>query len=69
MLTLTLRGLERDGLVTRTGFPTIQPRVDYETGPISDAGRSQPVEAPAEGHYDLGPESKNEAGAGSIGPQ
>ena len=30
MLTLTLRGLERDGLVTRTLFPTIPPRVDYE---------------------------------------
>lgn len=30
MLTLTLRGLERDGLVTRTVFPTIPPRVDNE---------------------------------------
>lgn len=30
MLTLTLRGLERDGLVTRTVFATIPPRVDYE---------------------------------------
>src|ERR687887_1968510 len=30
MLTLTLRCLERDGLVTRTVFPTIPPRVDYE---------------------------------------
>src|ERR1700731_4498141 len=30
MLTLTLRGLERDGLVTRTVFPTIPPRVDYQ---------------------------------------
>jgi DNA-binding HxlR family transcriptional regulator len=29
MLTLTLRGLERDGLVTRTIHPTIPPRVDY----------------------------------------
>jgi DNA-binding HxlR family transcriptional regulator len=29
MLTLTLRGLERDGLVTRTVFPTIPARVDY----------------------------------------
>lgn len=30
MLTLTLRGLERDGLVTRTVTPTAPPRVDYE---------------------------------------
>ncbi|MEW6434367.1 MAG: helix-turn-helix domain-containing protein [Myxococcota bacterium] len=30
MLTLTLRGLERDGLVTRTVTPTTPPRVDYE---------------------------------------
>lgn len=30
MLTLTVRGLERDGLVTRTVYPTIPPRVDYE---------------------------------------
>lgn len=29
MLSLTLRGLERDGLVTRTVFPTVPPRVDY----------------------------------------
>ena len=37
MLTLTLRGLERDGLVTRTVFPTIPPRVDYE---LTKAGHS-----------------------------
>ena len=30
MLTLTLKGLERDGLITRTVYATIPPRVDYE---------------------------------------
>jgi len=46
MLTLTLRALERDGLVTRTAFATIPPRVDYELpklgrsllGPVSELG-------------------------------
>src|ERR1700738_349384 len=44
MLTLTLRGLERDGLVTRTVFPTIPPRVDYA---LTRLGRSllEPVSA------------------------
>jgi DNA-binding HxlR family transcriptional regulator len=30
MLTLTLKSLERDGIVTRTVYPTNPPRVDYE---------------------------------------
>jgi DNA-binding HxlR family transcriptional regulator len=44
MLTLTLRALERDGLVTRTVFPTIPPRVDYA---LTRLGRSllEPVSA------------------------
>ena len=29
MLTVTLRGLERDGIVTRTMYPVMPPRVDY----------------------------------------
>ena len=34
MLTVTLRGLERDGLVSRTVHPVIPPRVDYELTPM-----------------------------------
>ena len=37
MLTLTLRNLERDGLVNRTVTPSIPPRVDYE---LTELGRS-----------------------------
>src|SRR4029077_14644542 len=37
MLTLTLRALERDGLVTRTVVATIPPRVTYE---LTKLGRS-----------------------------
>jgi DNA-binding HxlR family transcriptional regulator len=33
MLTVNLRGLERDGLVKRTAYATIPPRVDYELTP------------------------------------
>jgi len=66
MLTITLRGLERDGLVKRTLFPTIPPRVEYE---LTDVGRSllEPVMAltlwananqlniqRARAHYDAG---------------
>jgi DNA-binding HxlR family transcriptional regulator len=36
MLTLTLRGLERDGIVERTVLPSIPPRVDYE---LTELGR------------------------------
>ncbi|MDE5445112.1 hypothetical protein GWG65_27440 [Bradyrhizobium sp. CSA207] len=34
MLTFTVRGLERDGLLTRTVYPTTPPRVDYALTPL-----------------------------------
>jgi DNA-binding HxlR family transcriptional regulator len=37
MLSVTLRQLERDGLVTRTVFPVVPPRVDYE---LTELGRT-----------------------------
>jgi DNA-binding HxlR family transcriptional regulator len=37
MLTVTLRNLEHDGILIRTVYPTVPPRVEYE---LSDRGRS-----------------------------
>ena len=48
MLTITLRGLERDGFVTRTVFPSIPPRVDYE---LTDLGRELRVPVNALGEW------------------
>lgn len=55
MLTLTLRGLEREGLVTRTVFPTIPPRVDYE---LTELGRglAEPVKALGQWAFDHQPQ-------------
>lgn len=50
MLTLTLRGLERDGLVSRTAHPSIPPRVDYALTPL---GRSLAVPVKALGAWAL----------------
>jgi len=48
MLTLTLRGLERDGMVTRTIFPTIPPKVEYR---LTDLGQSLRVPVDALGNW------------------
>ena len=44
MLTLTLRGLERDGMVSRHVTPSIPPRVDYELTELGNSLR-EPVRA------------------------
>jgi DNA-binding HxlR family transcriptional regulator len=48
MLTVTLRGLERDGYVSRTVFPTIPPQVEYE---LTDLGRDLLVPVRALGEW------------------
>lgn len=48
MLTTTLRSLERDGFATRTVFPTIPPRVDYE---LTELGRELLVPVTALGEW------------------
>lgn len=44
VLTQTLRALERDGLITRTAYPEIPPRVEYALTPLGMTLR-EPLEA------------------------
>jgi DNA-binding HxlR family transcriptional regulator len=48
MLTLTLRNLERDGLVSRTVTPSVPPRVDYA---LTDLGRDLLIPVSALGQW------------------
>jgi DNA-binding HxlR family transcriptional regulator len=37
MLTVTIRSLERDGLISRTVYPVVPPRVDYALTPLGES--------------------------------
>jgi len=82
MLTLTLRGLERDGLLSRTVTPTIPPRVDYELTnlgctllePVSAlatwAERHRPTIQAARDRFDrIAAASANRSARGDSGPR
>lgn len=58
MLTTTLRGLERDGYVTRAVTPTIPPRVDYA---LTDLGRELLVPLRALGEWAVANRERVEA--------
>lgn len=84
MLTTTLRGLERDGFITRTQYPTIPPKVEYELtalgrdllGPVQALGawavanRRQVEAARARFDAQAGGDAQNSRGAlwAALGP-
>jgi DNA-binding HxlR family transcriptional regulator len=75
MLTLTLRALERDGLVTRTVFATVPPKVQYDLTrlgrsllePVSELGswarRNRAAIGEARARFDAGDKQPRNLGA------
>jgi DNA-binding HxlR family transcriptional regulator len=53
MLTLNLRGLERDGLVTRTLYPTIPPKVEYALTELGESLRGPVIALGQWAHLNL----------------
>lgn len=71
MLTVTLKALERDGLLTRTAYPEVPPRVEYE---LTDLGRSlldvvMTLATWAAAHYEDVAASRREHDAAGVGRQ
>lgn len=78
MLTLIWRGPERDGLVTRTMFPTIPSRVDHELTELGQtllepvmalvawAEKNKPAIAQSQKRFDEAPEPLLAAGRGVV---
>ncbi|WP_214412811.1 winged helix-turn-helix transcriptional regulator [Sphaerisporangium fuscum] len=69
MLTLTVRRLERDGLVTRTVYPTVPPQVEYELTPMGHS-LTHLVKALADwsaGHHEAIAESRRRWDAANPG--
>ena len=48
MLTTSLRGLERDGFITRTIYPTVPPKVEYQ---LTELGRELAIPVRALGEW------------------
>ena len=79
MLTQTLRGLERDGLVTRQVFATIPPKVEYSLTPLGRTlikvleqirgwaeGNIEAVLAAQKAFDSVGPDAGNRIAAGEV---
>lgn len=66
MLTVTLRNLEQDGILIRTVYPTIPPRVEYE---LSDRGRTLKVALAPIGRWVMENQTDIEATRARLGEQ
>ncbi len=64
MLTVTLRGLERDGYVKRTIYPTIPPKVEYE---LTDLGRGLLIPLRALGSWAIANYARVQAARSAYG--
>jgi len=68
MLAQTLRGLERDGYVTRKIYPTIPPQVEYRLTNLGESllAKIEPLVAWDDENHDRVREARESYGAGSV---